>query len=288
MIFQEPGIGRYFFAFNSAHNATGSVYAVICIFLLVFFLKGKNLKTKIFYLIILLINLLALFLTKSRSSYIGFIIAAIIVIWLHFRSIKRFLLTIGIFIAGTIPILYFTGNFKRIIAILPSESFTTVVRLFIWDKAWFLFSQSPLFGIGFGRFNDIFSIDRGVFDTGGLKGVTGVLAVYLKEIFYFDAAHAHNSYLQFLVETGIIGLALLMLFWILSIIKILKAYNNTKEIFTSKLLLSAMGSIFILFILALFENYFSATTVMISVSMIVPISLGVYWQSNNKIISTKD
>jgi O-antigen ligase len=104
----------------------------------------------------------------------------------------------------------------------------------------------------------------------------------MKQSYYFDSSHAHNSYLQFLTETGIIGLGLLLLFWILCIIKVLKAYNSTNEVFTSKVLLSSLASIFVLLILSFFENFLSATTVMIAVSILVPMSIGLYWEDYNK------
>ncbi|MCJ7804927.1 O-antigen ligase family protein, partial [Patescibacteria group bacterium] len=151
-----------------------------------------------------------------------------------------------------------------------------------WEKAWYLFSQSPIFGIGYGRFNDVFNIDSGIFDIGRLRGYPGIVSFYMKQSFYFDSSHAHNAYLQFLTETGIIGLGLILIFWTLCIVKILKAYNNTKENFTSKVLLSSLASIFVLLILSFFENYLSATTVMISISILVPISIGLYWESYNK------
>ncbi|MBA7573008.1 hypothetical protein ES708_14797 [subsurface metagenome] len=285
MIYTEPSVGKVYFALNFAHNATGSVYAVVCVFLLVFFLKEKILKIKTLFIILLLINLLALLLTKSRAGYIGFLGAAIIVIWLHFKSIKKFSIAIGALIVVTVPILFLTGVYNRVIQILNFKGATTVIRFYIWEKAWYLFSQSPIFGIGYGRFNDIFNIDRGVFDIGGLRGYPGIVSFYMKQSFFFDSAHAHNSYLQFLTETGVIGLCLILIFWTLCIVKILKAYNSTKENFTSKVLLSALASIFVLLILSFFENYLSAATVMISISVLVPISIGLYWEGYNKISS---
>lgn len=278
----EPLAGKIYFALNFAHNATGSVYAVVCVFLLVFFLKEKITKLRILFLILLLINLLALLITRSRAGYIGFFGAAIIIIWLHFKSIKKFLITMGVIIAGAVPILYFTGIYKRILQILNFQGGTTVVRLYIWEKAWYLFSQSPIFGIGFGRFNDVFNIDRGTFDIGRLRVYPQIVSFYMKQSFYFDSAHAHNAYLQFLAETGVIGLGLLLIFWTLCIVKILKAYNSTKDNFTSKVLLSSLASIFVLLILSFFENYLSVTTVMIPISILVPISIGLYWESYNK------
>jgi O-antigen ligase len=282
MVHTEPFAGKIYFALNFAHNATGSVYAVVCVSLLVFFLKEKITKLKILFLILLLINLLALLITRSRASYLGFFGAAIIVVWLHFKSIKKFLITIGALVVITVPILFLTGVYKRVLQILNFQGGTTIVRFYIWEKAWYLFSQSPIFGIGYGRFNDVFNIDRGVFDIGRLRGYPGIVSFYMKQSFYFDSAHAHNAYLQFLAETGVIGLGLILIFWTFCIVKILKAYNNTKEIFTSKVLLSSLASIFVLLILSFFENYLSVTTVMIPISILVPISIGLYWESYNK------
>ena len=283
MVYTEAETGKIYFALNFAHNATGSAYAVVCIFLLVFFLKEKILKIKILFIILLLINLLALLLTKSRAGYVGFFGAAIIVIWLHFKSIKKFSIAIGVILVGSLPVLFLTGIYKRVIGIVNLQQGTTIVRFYIWEKAWYLFSQSPIFGIGYGRFNDVFNIDSGIFDIGRLRGYPGIVSFYMKQSFYFDSSHAHNAYLQFLTETGIIGLGLILIFWTLCIVKILKAYNNTKENFTSKVLLSSLASIFALLILSFFENYLSATTVMISISILVPISIGLYWESYNKI-----
>ena len=284
LVHTEPLVGKIYFALNFAHNATGSVYAVVCVSLLVFFLMEKIIKLKILFLILLLINLLALLITQSRASYIGFFGAAIIVIWLYFKSIKKFLITLGALIVIAVPVLLLTGVYKRVLQILNFQGGTTIVRFYIWEKAWYLFSQSPIFGIGYGRFNDVFNIDRGVFDIGRLRGYPGIVSFYMKQSYYFDSAHAHNAYLQFLAETGVIGLGLILIFWTLCIVKILKAYNSTKDNFTSKVLLSSIASIFVLLILSFFENYLSVTTVMVPISILVPISIGLYWESYNQML----
>jgi O-antigen ligase len=283
MVHTEAYAGKIYFALNFAHNATGSVYAVVCVFLLVFYLKEKMTKPRILFFILLLINLSALLITRSRASYVGFFGVAIIVIWLHFKSIKKFSITIGALVVVTVPILFLTGVYNRVIQALDFGGGTTIIRFYVWEKAWYLFSQSPIFGIGYGRFNDIFNIDIGLFNIERLRGYPGIFSIYMDQSYYFNSAHAHNSYLQFLAETGIVGLGLLLIFWTLCIVKILKAYNSTKENFTSKVLLSSLSSILVLLILSLFENYLSATTVMISISAIVPISIGLYWEDYNKI-----
>jgi len=241
-------------------------------------LQGKINKLKVLYFFILFTNLVALFITKSRGSYLGFILGAIFVLWLHYKSVKKFFKALGIMVLISLPLIFITGIYKRIFQIFDLKGAPTVIRFELWDRAWYLFSQSPLFGIGFGRFNDIFSIDRHVFNIERLKGYPGIFTYYADQSFYFDSAHIHNSYLQFLTETGIIGLGLLMLFWTLCLVKILKAYLDLENEFTKKVYLSSAGSIINLLALSLSENYLSATTIMIPLSILTSLAIGLSWQ----------
>jgi len=274
----DPTAGKIFHALNFAHNATGSVYALVSIFALVFFLKEKIRKKKILYLAIFALCVIALLLTKSRGSYLAFAAGLIFVFWMHFRSVKKVLLYLLGLIVISIPVLWITKTYERILQIFQTGG-TAAVRLELWEKAWNLFSQSPLFGIGFARFNDIQSVT-----SERLAGLRGIWTVYLNPRFYFDFSNAHNSYLQFLAEGGIIGLGLILMFWFLCFGILWKAlklfrYND----FSSKVFLSALSSIVILFILSLTENYFSATTIMVAVSMIVSLAIGLYWQNREEL-----
>jgi len=275
MIERDAYVGKIFKALNFAHNATGSVYAVVSVFALIFFLRERNKHTKLYYLFVLLICLTGLFLTKSRGSYLGFVIGSLFVVWINYRSFKKFIKTLLGIIILTLPLIFFTGVYKRIIQIFDFSDVNILRRLEFWDKAWYMFSRSPMFGIGYGRFNDIYQRDLN-----RLIGYPGVISFYMDPNYYFNASHAHNSYLQFLTETGILGLALLIIFWSLCFIIIFRAYLNTRDEFSKKVFLSGVGSIVTLFALSLTENYFSATTVMICISMVVSISIGLYWQEN--------
>ena len=270
----ESDRGIIFTAMNRAHNATGSVYAMVCIILLSFFLKEKK-KIKILYLFIFIISLVGLLITKSRGSYIGFIVGAVLVLWLFFRSWRKFAITIGAFSVLAIPALYFSGIYRRIPDFFDLASGTSEIRLRLWEKAWYLFSQSPVFGVGFARYNDIGYEDI------RLLGIPQIISIFIEPKFDHSAAHAHSSYLQFLSETGIIGLGLLMLFWILFYLKMLKAYNSARDNFSEKIFLSSLGVIGTLFALSITENYFSSTTVMMCVSVFLSLALGLFWQENN-------
>ena len=266
--------GKFFHAFNVTHNATGSVYSIACIFALVFFLREKNFYKKIGYIFILASCMLGLFITKSRGSYVGFAVALIFILWMNYRSVKKFFISVVIIFAGSIPFLYITGAYKRIFQIFDFKA-TTTIRFDLWERAWSLFSQSPIFGVGFGRYNDIFENSR-------LQGIRGLINIYRDPNFAINDAHAHNAYLQFLSETGVLGLFLLLLFWFLCFYKINRAFINAENEFSKKAYLSSLGAIISLLTISLTENYLSATTVMICVSIIIALCLGLIWQNNKE------
>jgi len=263
--------GVMFTALNNAHNATGSVFAVVSIILLAFFLRERK-KIKIFYFFILILCLLGLLITKSRGSYIGFAAGAIIVFWFFYRSWRKFAITMSVIITISALTVFLTGIYKKIPSIFNLTEGTSGVRLELWEKAWYLFSQSPIFGVGFARYNDI------GYGNIRLTGMPQIASFFIEPKFDFSFAHAHNSYLQFLAETGFIGLVLILLFWVLCYLRILKAYDFTKNEFSKKIFLSGLGIIAALFTMALTENYFSATTVMMCASVFISLSIGLFWQ----------
>jgi len=289
MFFKHQGTGDTFTAFNYAHNASGSVYAVVSIFLIVFFLREQGMKLKILYAIMLVLCLVGLFLTKSRGSYVGFAIGTLLVLWFNFRSIKKFIISILTVIVVSIPLIFISDAFKRITQIFDFKEANISWRFVLWERALYMFKQSPIFGIGFGRFNDIdFSSRFNDFSFENLHvfiGYPKVVSFFMDSNYDFSNAHAHNSYLQYLAETGIVGLGLLILFWVFVFKRILIAYNTVSDEYSKKIFLCSLGSIAALFALAISENYFSAATVMMCISMVTSLSIGIYWQEKNKISS---
>ncbi len=276
----NSGAGYMFVAFNFAHNATGSIYAVVSIFALIFFLEEKLKKYKFLYLLAFIICVAGLFITKSRGSYVGFVAGFIFVLWMHFKSIKKFLISILVFLAAFLPFIFITDTHKRIFQIFTSfkggsDAYTTITRMDLWEKAWFLFEKSPLFGVGFGRYNDI---EKNLYYR--LEGISGVVSTYNDQNFIFNTSHAHNSYLHFLAETGIVGLFLILLFWFICYKIIYKAYCNSEDKYLKKFYLSGLASIIVLFFLAFTENYFSATTIMICISMQLSLTIGIFSMEN--------
>ena len=97
------------------------------------------------------------------------------------------------------------------------ENHNIVIRIFLWKYAFNLFRNSPLLGIGFGRFNDAdlqfsgipgllnFATDGYRFIGSGIEWDDGQLMV--------STGNAHNSYFHLLAELGLVGFGLVMLLW---------------------------------------------------------------------------
>ncbi len=74
-----------------------------------------------------------------------------------------------------------------------------------WPRATALFLNSPIFGSGFGSVNDLpLTFDR---------WIPHFISFNDSKKKYFNDSHAHNSYLHFLAEMGIVGLGFFLLFW---------------------------------------------------------------------------
>jgi len=263
-----------FVAANIAHNATGSAYAIISIFALAFFLYSEKLN-KFLYFIVLIICLLALLMTKSRGSLIAFVVTGFFILIIYLKSFKKIIIAISTLFVALVSMIFITGTFERVLQIFTLNNNTTLTRLYFWKKAIYLFNQSPLFGVGFGRFNDIgFTVGAEV----PLTGIPGVILFYTNKNFTFDESFAHNSYLHFLSETGIIGLALVLIFWITCFYLIFKSYKYIENKNLKKILFASLGGIIGLFILSITENYFTAPTVMMILSVSTSLSLGTAWE----------
>jgi len=185
---------RVFLVFNSAHNATGSVYAAVCIFLLAFILIERIRYKKILYLLALFLCLAGLLLIRSRGSYVGFIIGTVFVLWLYYRFTFKFFLIVILIFMSLVPMVYFTGTFDRVQNIFNLQEGNVLIRFTLWEKAWHLFTKSPIFGIGFGRYNDIIYEDilrDTVPASGQFVGYPGFVAFYTEPSYKFGFGHAH-------------------------------------------------------------------------------------------------
>jgi len=208
IFFHEEGI--YHFLFES-HNAAGGCLSIICSLSLGIYFGGRKSG---FWLILNLTNLVGLVLTISRGSALAMIASIFVVLVMKERFAKTMVaLTAASIISVLVysyPLWIQTGRpngFNDVGAVegLASRDANVIDRaLYLWPRATDLFLSSPFVGTGFGSFDD---------QPYHLEGIPGVFSYNVPDVPSFTAAHAHNSYLHILAETGLLGLALFI--WML-------------------------------------------------------------------------
>ncbi|MBO7217302.1 MAG: O-antigen ligase family protein [Clostridia bacterium] len=167
--------------FNSNYLCTlMAMVVLVCVYKMLISQKGKP-----FYVITIILSIITMYLGGSIFAFIEIIVGVLTLLILF----KRRSLVIAFFVCGVIGLaaLYvFPEIFPRI---LESNS-TTDNRILVWDSSLEFIKMSPLFGHGF-------------------------LSYYhLNEIYgsLWNTAHTHNFVLEPILNFGLIGTAILLIF----------------------------------------------------------------------------
>jgi O-antigen ligase len=200
-----------------AHNAAGGFLAMLSAFSLAMLFERRNLLTAG----LVAINLAALFLTSSRGSMLGLAVAVILVIFAgRFRN--KFYPVVIPALALNILIVFYVYSYTDINYIIYTQSLMTNVVSALnpglagylddnasirletsWPLALHAFLQSPIFGIGFGAYDDL---------PWKLWGWRGLFAFNSPDIYWHTDAHAHHTFLHIMAEMGAVGLVLILWF----------------------------------------------------------------------------
>jgi len=190
------------------HNAAGGFTAVVLALAAGF---SDQWRQRYFLLVSLVLGFLLL-ATGSRGSILALGVAFVQVVvlrerWNRILVAAALLLLIGVLLYGY-PIWVESG---RAYSEFTSEALSLDITrgssiinrlLYLWPRALDNFLKSPLFGQGFGSYNDIPYAFRD----------TGLFVLNTGGVLTNSDAHAHNSFLHLLSETGLAGLALMVLF----------------------------------------------------------------------------
>jgi O-antigen ligase len=125
-------------------------------------------------------GLLGIVFTASRGAYIAIALAILVLIISGkkiFKKLFPFIISLGIAIPIGLTIRY---NTTKVSDFIESDS----KRLSIWQSCIKMFQQHPIFGMGAGTEN---------------------IHLELQNTYGIDRTHAHNLFLEMLVEGGIIG-----------------------------------------------------------------------------------
>jgi O-antigen ligase len=189
-----------------AHNSAGAVYGMAACLALAFLIYLPASKVISWQTFFFAASFTGLVLSKSRTSYVAFVVTLALV-FLASRKNFRKVLKIGALVV--VPLLYFWLSQPEVAtrteAISTMDDPNVLGRLQLYAEAVHDITLSPLVGIGFGRFND---------DWKQFSGVPDVIYLATRGEVVNDSTHAHNSYLHFWAEGGVVGLFLMMGVWV--------------------------------------------------------------------------
>lgn len=142
--------------------------------------------------ICLLVCLCGLAATKSRGGLLGALALMMVMLVVIRPGLLRWLVMLGVLTAlvGVLTIAMLPNWDGTIAGLVPGRPEAVLDRLIIWGVVIDVFKDNPLFGVGLGNFRDEFFA----------RGVT------LNVDLGYPSLHAHNTYLEILAGTGLVGL----------------------------------------------------------------------------------
>jgi O-antigen ligase len=195
---------RLFYAWYQAHDTAAGVYAIASLLLAALLLEGKLGRRSRIYVWMMFVSCLAgLAFTFGRSGYLAFVAGGLILLPLR-ELRKAFKIALLLAVPALVLVLGNSTLLDRVDTITDPNWGTNATRFMLWRDALHDFSLSPIVGIGFGRYNDL---ER------QFKGVPGVVDVAVEGRIINNSTTAHDSYLHFLAEGGIVGLTVSLYVW---------------------------------------------------------------------------
>ena len=202
------------------HVNHSSIYLaiILCLLLSIIITFNKISVLFITYSVAFFCLLFSILEMAARGAIIPLFISFLLIIFLRKEMKNRFII-FSVFILLILSISYFF----EIEFINKFMNAGTSNRIKLLNSSYLLFIYSPIFGVGLE--NSIFYFEHERF-----LSVCNSLGVnFNKDEFQTDHVHAHNFYMQSLVERGLFGTIpqiLLLIFWIKTLISYHKIIRN--------------------------------------------------------------
>lgn len=190
--------------FNANYYAMMIEFTIILCFYKMRLVKNKS--SKLYYFSILLFQVIILYLTGSRTGMVAALggIGIMIIFLMNKYVISAFLLGSGGVIA---TLLMKPSLFPRVTFLARNFK----ARIAIWQGAWKCFKEAPLFGQG--SFTYYFNYFQSI-------GTNHEM---------YKTQHAHNLLLDPLASYGIVGVCLLLVYFLGHIIEIWKLFRSKQD-----------------------------------------------------------
>lgn len=220
-------------------------YLVIGIFFIISLLqhKVKNIFSVWFLYFTLVLSLLNLILTFSRSSYITFIIGFIIYSYFYLKGRKRFIYSLSVAVIGFVLIvLAFILRAGGETVFDPSN----INRLQLLMGGLNIIENHPLVGIGYSSFANYY-------ETVYLEGYLSISSEIYKSVGL--ATEIHNWLIEIWSEQGVIGIIVFMLLFV----KIFRIFTSALQQTGDTLYQSVLIGYIMMFYVYLFHGFFYHT-----------------------------
>ncbi|MFH1452398.1 MAG: O-antigen ligase family protein, partial [Armatimonadota bacterium] len=201
----------------------------------------------------LAINLLAMFFTLSRATWVAVIITIVIIsaVNLKFKSVKvkiaavTVIILIVIMIASAIFVISArtaTERFEKSVTnIFSGKDFSALARLDAMATAWAIFYEHPVLGGGFGNYYFLYQ----------------KYSPFYEILYTWDEwvhPDANNMYLTVMAESGLLGLAAVLSIFLTMFINIIKYLRICRDKYWDPFLKGYLGSIIFILIIYMFTS----------------------------------
>lgn len=167
------------------------------------FLYGKTKNSRILGLVCLILSLAGIATSYSRAPYVYAVIVFLLLFLYgkkHFKKLGAVLISSGLFVA------IFGREFVVRLSTVTNANETSVsTRTKVWKSAFDMLKHKPIFGYGtgFGNTRDM-----------------------LHNVYKVKQPHAHNIFLEVWIETGILGLIIMISLFVVSGLILLSMYKK--------------------------------------------------------------
>lgn len=190
-------LSQQLFAHFPLANNYGIYLLMYSFIMTAIFYKGKN--TNILALLaVLMIGGTSIYFTKSRGTILTLVVVSVVIFFVHSFCHRKKLFYIASAFASVVAMgSYFLMVNTSHLDIVGEHSLTFLSRLGYWQTTIPMFLEHSVFGIGVDNFSQHF--------------------YQYKPLWLEEANNAHNFYIQFAAETGIVGSVSLLFFAVIFI-----------------------------------------------------------------------
>ena len=192
----------------------GSLLAMFLPVYILLFLHFKERRLKIFFCLASILGTISLLLTGTRGAWVAAVILIPLVILIYAEKKLKNLgaILVAISILGGVILLTPTLS-NRVATITDLQMQSNSERLLMWQSAWQMFKDNPVFGVGYGSYKVAYQ--------------TKYISPLAKDK---TLEHAHNNFFQMLGECGIVGFSAFILMLIYFSYFCLRGWAKEKNI----------------------------------------------------------